>query len=127
MKKLAAPSLAIIGVLAVVLLIYWTASGDGRPEVHQPFVCADCGAVVDISELKKDYPKNWRMPPNAPSDSVVICIRCNKGWMYPVARCERCNTQYILHRVPRTRCPSCFPEVAEAAKKAGIDILYKGP
>jgi hypothetical protein len=83
--------------------------------------------VFDVSELKKDYPKNWRIAPKAESDSVVICIRCNKGSARPVATCETCGSEYVLY-LGDNRCPKCFPEAAEKVRKAsGKDSLFKKP
>ncbi len=93
--------------------------------ISYPYVCQACGAVFDVSELKR--PHMWRTPPGAPSDSVVICVKCNKGWAYPVTKCEKCGTRYILHLCRDPRCPKCFPEAAAAAKKAGVDTVFKGP
>lgn len=113
---------------AVVAVGHGIRSSTQHPyaKVSYPYVCKGCGAVFDVSELKKS-PDLWRIPPKAPSDSVVICIKCNKGWAYPVTKCETCGTAYVLYLCRDLRCPKCFPEAAEVAKKAGVDVFFKRP
>jgi len=112
---------------AVVAVVHGIRSSMQHPseKISYPYVCKDCKAVFDVKELKK--PGMWRTPPKAPSDSVVICVRCNKGWAYPVGQCETCGTEYILHLCGDSRCPKCFPQAAEAAKKAGVETIFKRP
>lgn len=124
MKKFLPVVLVVIILAALAVTFLSGGMSMGRPTVRYPYVCLDCKAVCDVSELKKDYPKNWRIPPKGPSDSVVICLRCNKGWAYPVATCEECKTQHVLHATGDSRCPKCFPQAAAAAKKAGVDVLF---
>ena len=113
----------VVGVVIALVLIAWKWDPGAKPlEVHYPYWCKDCKAVFDVSELKKDYPRNWRIAPGGPSDSVVICVQCDKGWAYPVATCPRCGKKYVLHLIPGTRCPYCHPEVAEAAKKLAVSL-----
>lgn len=122
MKQFIAPGLIVVAATALVVALVSGRIG-GRPEVHYPYVCKDCHAVFDVSELKTDDSK-WRIPPGAGSDSVVYCLRCNKGWAYPVAKCDQCATQFILHLSRDSRCPKCFPEAAAAAKKQGVDVFF---
>jgi len=93
----------------------------GRNSVHYPYWCKDCKAVFDVSELKKNS-QSWRIAPGGGSDSVVICVRCNKGWAYPVAKCQQCGTKHLLHIWRSSECPKCEPEVARAAAEKGIDL-----
>lgn len=128
-KRLAAPAIILVGVVAIVATVY-ALMGAGHPSdnVHYPYVCDTCGAVVDVSEYKADYPKNWRTPKGAPSDSVVTCLRCNKGWARPVAPpCPTCGTEYVLF-MGDDRCPKCFPEAAEKVRKLhGKDSIFRRP
>ena len=91
-------------------------------EVHYPYWCKDCKAVYDVSELKKDYPKNWRRVPGDASGSLALCIKCNTGWAYPAVPCKKCKTLHVLHLIPDGRCPKCHPEVADKAAKARVDL-----
>jgi hypothetical protein len=113
---------------AVVALVHGVRSSMQHPyaKVSYPYVCQGCGVVFDVRELKKS-PDLWRIPPKAPSDSVVICIKCNKGWAYPVTKCDVCGTEYILYLCRDRRCPKCFPQAAEVAKKAGVNVFFKRP
>ena len=118
---------AVIAVFAVLLglWMFWVfaASPDTGPrEVHYPYWCRECKAVYDVAEIKKDYPKNWRIPKDAPSDSIVLCVRCNKGWAYPVARCPQCGQNFVLHLQENVRCPICFPQAAQEAAQENIDL-----
>jgi hypothetical protein len=81
-----------------------------QSEVHYPYWCSDCRAVFDVEELRRDYPRNWRTAPGGPNESVVICVRCDKGTAYPVARCGRCGKHYVMYIVGDGRCPYCYPE-----------------
>jgi hypothetical protein len=118
---------SVLLVLAGVIGIRSVMSFFGGPasKIHYPYVCSKCGAVMDVSELRANDGRNWRIPPKAPSDSIVICLGCNEGWAYPVIKCPRCGTQYMLHVVKDPRCPKCFPEVAEMARKAGRKLIYE--
>ena len=116
---------AISLAAAVVVVTVWARSAK-RPDIHYPYICKDCGAVFDVSELRADT-ANWRVPAGAPNDSVVVCLRCNKGWAYPVRTCDVCGTKYVMYLTKDPRCPKCFPEAADAARQAGVDVLYKGP
>ena len=116
----------IILVMAAGALVWlWVYSfGHDQPalEVHYPYWCTHCKAVYDVAELKKDYPKNWRRIPQAPSDSIALCIKCNTGWAYPAVPCRKCKTLHVLHLIPDGRCPVCHPEVARKAAEAGVDL-----
>ena len=113
----------VVLAVAVVVAIAWRWDPGSRPlEVHYPYWCNRCKAVFDVEELKEDYPKNWRVAPGGPNDSVVICIKCDKGSAYPVATCPECGKKYVLYLVKDMRCPHCHPEAAAAAKKKGIDL-----
>jgi hypothetical protein len=125
-NKLLVPLIIVVmigGVAGIGYTIY-TSTQHPAERISYPYVCKDCNAVFDVQEAKK--PGNWRTPPGAPSDSVIFCLRCKKGWAYPVTECEKCGTRYILHLCKDSRCPKCVPQAAEAAKKAGVDTLYKG-
>ena len=119
-------------ILAIVLLAVAGAVGyklwprHPYDTISYPYICQGCKAVFDVSELKGD-PGKWRIAPGGGSDSVVICPKCNKGFAYPVGTCETCGTQHILHLTRDSRCPKCFPEAAEKARKAGVDIFFKKP
>ncbi|HOA72802.1 MAG TPA: hypothetical protein PL151_17450 [Phycisphaerae bacterium] len=110
------------GVLAVVSRFM----GPPSSRVDYPYVCRDCKAVFPLAEIKADY-RNYRVPKGAPSDSIVHCLRCNKGWAFPVTKCEVCGTERILYLCKDTRCPKCFPEAAEAARKEGVNVLFQQP
>lgn len=127
-NKVLIPLVVLALGAAVVVVVLGLRSSMQHPyeKVSYPYVCKGCGAVFDVSELKKS-PDLWRIPPSAPSDSVVICIKCNKGWAYPVGKCETCGTEHILHLCRDSRCPKCFPQAAEVAKKAGVDVFFKRP
>ncbi len=113
---------------AVVAVVHGIRSSIQHPyeQVSYPYVCKGCGAVFDVRELRKS-PGLWRIAPGGPSDSVVLCLKCNKGWAYPVAKCETCGTEHVLHLGPDSRCPKCFPQAAEAGKKAGVDVFFRRP
>ena len=119
--KIVAAVLAVAVVVTAVVLWKVTPGGPRPLEVHYPYWCKDCKAVFDVQELKKD-PKAWRIAPGGPSDSVVICPKCNKGWAYPVATCPKCHKKYVLHLAGDGRCPRCHPENAEAARKKGVNL-----
>jgi hypothetical protein len=126
-KKLAIPGMVVLAVIALVAAVLSIQTGHVHANISYPYVCDACAAVFDVSELKKDYPNNWRIPPGAPSDSVVICVRCDKGWARPAATCENCGTDFVLY-LGDNRCPKCFPEAAEKVRKArGKDSLFKRP
>ncbi len=109
-------------VAVVVGVLLWRRVPGTRPlEVHYPYWCAGCKAVFDVEELRGD-PKNWRIAPGGPSDSVVICPRCDKGWAYPVPTCAKCGKKYVLHLAGDGRCPRCYPANAEAAKEKGVTL-----
>ena len=120
--KVQIPLPAVIGVIAVLLIgwglycVFAGQSATGPREVHYPYWCRDCKAVYDVDEIKKDYPKHWRIPKGASSDSVVLCVRCNKGWAFPVAKCPQCGNNYVLHLQQDPRCPVCNPQVAQEAE-----------
>ena len=127
MKKKVILVIIVVGVAALAAAFAWSGGRHPYERVSYPYVCKECRAVFDVSELKKDGPRTWRIPKGAPSDSVVICVRCNKGWAYPVGKCDDCGTEHILHLVNDSRCPKCFPEAAKAAQKAGVDVVFKRP
>ena len=113
----------VVAAAALAWLWFYSFGYDQPPlEVHYPYWCKDCGAVYDISELKVDYPKNWRRAPGAPSDSVALCIKCNTGWAYPAVPCRKCKRLHVLHLIPDGRCPHCHPEVARQADQAGVNL-----
>ncbi|MEP0843282.1 MAG: hypothetical protein HRF43_11310 [Phycisphaerae bacterium] len=122
MQKAAGPLLVIMLIAVAVGIGYHLWPRHPHDTISYPYICRDCGAVFDVKELKK----NWRTVPGE-SDSVAYCIRCGKGRSYPVSdKCEQCGTRRILHITRDPRCPVCFPEAAEVAKKAGIDVIYRG-
>ena len=112
--------LAIVGTGGY--LCYRNADKAGQLDVHYPYWCAECRKVFDVEVLKADYPKSWRIAPGGPSDSVVICPFCDKGWAYPATTCPKCGTVYLLHLAGDGRCPKCHPENAERARAAGVDL-----
>lgn len=119
------PTPVVIGVVAVLVAVglYWTLSGgaDTRPvDVHYPYWCRECRAVVDVSEYKK--PGKWHVPQGAYSDSIVRCLRCEKGWAYPATPCPTCGKRFVLHLLPEAGCPYCNPKVAEEAAAKGLDL-----
>ena len=93
----------------------------GSDKVDYPYWCRDCKAVFDFSEISKD-PQKWRVPRGAPSDSVVICLRCNQGWAYPAARCEQCGVVHLMHLWPDSQCPKCNPAIGQAASSNGVEL-----
>ncbi len=120
------PAIAVIVVLAALIggiawMWFSTFADPPSLEVHYPYWCNSCKAVYDVSELKEDYPKNWRMIRGL-SDSIVLCIRCNTGHAYPAVPCRKCKTLYVLHLIDDGRCPTCHPEVAEKAQAAGVNL-----
>jgi len=120
----AAAGTIVVIVAGALVWLWFTSVEYEQPalEVHYPYWCKDCKAVYDVAELKKDYPKNWRRIPGAPSDSVALCITCNTGWAYPAVPCRKCRRLHILHLIPDGRCPFCHPEVARKAAEAGVDL-----
>lgn len=109
-------------LLAGIGLTYWRWPPPQKQGIHYPYICRNCSAIFDVSELQK--PGNWRAAAGGGSDSVVYCLRCRTGWAYPVAQCPSCGTEYIMHLLPReSRCPVCYPEVADAAARAGLDLI----
>lgn len=124
-KKVLGPVL-IVGLFAAAgIVAYWRWPRHPHDTIRYPYVCAECKAVFDVGELKKQ--NMWRIAPGQTNESVVVCVRCNKGRAYPVSsNCEKCGTRRILHITKDSRCPKCFPEAAEAAKKAGVDVVFVG-
>jgi len=116
--------LAVIGLAGGAgYLLFRGASKGGQLDVHYPYWCAGCKKVFDVEVLRKDYPKNWRIARGGPSDSVVVCPFCNKGWAYPVATCHKCGARYVLHLAGDGRCPVCHPANAKAARAKGVDLM----
>lgn len=119
------PAPLVIGTILVALIglgvwqIMHQVRDDETFEVHYPYWCSTCKAVYDVEELKVDPPNTWRVFDGAGSDSVVVCIRCDKGPAYPAIPCRKCKTLYLLHLVPDTQCPTCHPDAAARATKAG--------
>jgi hypothetical protein len=114
-----------LGIAAVMVFPYLRS--DPLTNVNYPYVCKDCKAVFSLEELRADNLKNCRIVPNGPSDSVVFCLRCKKGWAFPVKKCETCGTQHILYLSKDNRCPKCFPEAGEVARKEGVNVLFQQP
>ncbi|HOB76169.1 MAG TPA: hypothetical protein PKG54_16775 [Phycisphaerae bacterium] len=127
MKKIVAPVSVVIIIGAIGLVVYniKASLGTSYDKASYPYVCKDCKAVFDVQDFRK--PGAYKMPKGAPSDSVATCLKCNKGWALPVTRCEQCGTQHVLYLISDCRCPKCFPEAAAAAKKAGVDTIFKKP
>jgi hypothetical protein len=113
---------AVICISAVAFAAYQFMGTTRSSEVHYPYWCQACKAVFDVSELKKDYPKNWRVPPGAASDSVVLCLRCNEGWAFPAPMCGTCGDHFLLHIWPNAECPACHPEIQKAASARDINL-----
>jgi len=122
------PTPLVVGAILVALIglgvwqLMSRVQDDEALEVHYPYWCSACKAVYDVEELKADPPNTWRPFEGAGSDSVVVCIRCNKGPAYPAAACRKCKTLYLLHLVPDAQCPTCHPDAAARAAKAGKDL-----
>ena len=129
MKKYLVPGFVVVVCSALGAGVIWKYAGSGSTydKVRYPYVCKDCKAVVDVQEYRK--PGNWVTPKETKNDSIVYCLRCKKGWAYPVGLCDTCNTEYIMYDVPGgVGCPKCYPAVAEKALKAGLgDLVYKRP
>lgn len=123
-KRVAAWGVVIVAVSGSVAYVWSRMSVHPSERINYPYVCRDCKAVFDYKELKADDYRNWRVPKGAPSDSVAVCLRCGKGWAFPVTTCEDCKTQHTLYIAKDSRCPKCFPEAAEAARKAGVDVFF---
>lgn len=111
-------------VIGAVVYVSWSVSGSssGSPEVHYPYWCDQCKAVYDVEELKEDPPNTWRIAPGGGSDSVVVCIKCDKGRAFPAIPCRTCKKHFLLHIIPNAECPHCDPKAAEAAKAAGVNL-----
>lgn len=120
-KGMLAVGLFAFGVIGLIVSL--TTGGRATPTVSYPYWCNKCHAVYDISELNANKAANWRVPEDAPSDSIAICIKCNEGWAYPAPACPVCGTHHILHIDGDGRCPVCYPEVAAAAKEKGITLI----
>lgn len=117
---------ALVVVVAGGVVTVWSRSfSHPSDRVNYPYVCRDCKAVFDYQDLKADDYKNWKVPPGAPSESIALCLKCGKGWAFPVVTCSKCKTQHIAHIVRDSRCPKCYPQAAEAARKAGVDVSFK--
>jgi hypothetical protein len=125
MNKLLIPLTVVIIGLAVVLTVHGIRTSFQHPSerLSYPYLCKDCGAVFDVQELKGKF----QSPKGAPADTVGTCLKCGKGWIYPVTSCDGCGTEHVLYLVKDSRCPKCFPKAAEAAKKAGVDTVFKRP
>lgn len=125
MKKILLPASIIVIIGSVVFSVFGIKSALVHPsaKLNYPYVCKDCGAAFDVQDLKGKF----QSPKGAPTDTVATCIKCNKGWAFPVGKCDQCGTEHILHITPDSRCPKCFPEAAAAAKKAGVDTVFKRP
>lgn len=123
-KQIVMWAVIVTAVTGAAVMIWSRNSGHPSERINYPYVCRDCGAVFDYKELKADDYRNWKVPKGAPSDSVAVCLRCGKGWAFPVGTCEECKTQHILYLTRDSRCPRCFPEAEAAAKKAGVDVYY---
>jgi hypothetical protein len=126
-KKVLAWTFVVAALTGSGVFVYSQFSGNPSSRVNYPYVCKDCKAVFGLQELRADDLKNCRMPKDAPSDSIVYCLRCAEGWAYPVTTCEQCGTQHILYLTRDYRCPKCFPEAAEQAREAGVEVLFKQP
>ncbi len=114
----------IVAIVATIAALSWPHLGDAHPKPSYPYVCADCKEEFEVAELREEG--NWRIAPGGGSDSVVVCLRCNKGRAYPVSLCRQCGTRFLLRRIPGAGCPKCNPAVAKAAKAQGIDLIYHG-
>jgi len=125
-KKIGA---TVFTLAALTLVAYSWKKNMTTVSVEYPYICLQCREFYDISALKRDYPDNWRIAPGGGSDSVVICIRCNKGRAYPAPNCQKCGTFHILHLYPsydeqgEPACPRCNPKVDQAAKARGINLI----
>ena len=49
-------------------------SRTGQLKVHYPYRRSGCKRVIDVEVLKKDYPKNRRIPRGAPKDACTVNI-----------------------------------------------------
>lgn len=114
-----------VGLLAVLAgTMYSRYFGHPSDRLNYPYWCKDCKAVFDFKELKK--PGNWRIAPGAESDSVVQCLRCQKGWAYPVATCDACGTRYMPHLTRTYQCPKCFPDTSgKKMNRHDIDPVFQ--
>lgn len=125
--RIPTPVAVAVGLAAVAAAGYFAfARLDGGREldVHYPYYCVDCKAVFDVSLLKRDLPRSWRVAPGGGSDSVVVCPKCDRGKAYPVARCSACQGRYLVHLAGCVRCPKCNPTPAvQAALAAGVQLM----
>jgi hypothetical protein len=119
----------IMGVLAVVVLglatfriVQWTRAPD-YPPVTYLFWC-ESDHLHNFDQVKA---AGRQIHPQGGSDSVLVCAAggCEKP-SYPVERCQQCGTRYLLYIFPQTECPTCRPEVAQAAAARGINLTPAG-
>ena len=114
---------------AVALLIWsWTANMTQAP-VQLGYYCLSCKKTEDIAK----HHVNWRQYQGALSDSVLVCVNCNKGPAHPTNECEKSGSVFILHAYPDIRLaydesgspawPKCKPELGQAAKAKGINLM----
>lgn len=111
--------MAVIAVLVIGFAGYRILNFSSQGKVEYPYWCQSCKEVYSVQEIRE--PGKWRSVPGM-SDSVVFCIRCEKGMAYPAVPCETCGTLHLLHIFPKTDCPTCHPEVEKAARSQGIDL-----
>ena len=114
--------MGVAASVGLALAIFSIVSNSNKGRVAYPYWCRDCKAVYDVNEMRTD-PDKWRIAPRGGSDSVVICIKCDKGYAYPAVPCGDCGAHHLLHIFPDTRCPKCHPDVNQAAEKLGIDLM----
>jgi len=120
-KGLVAAALAMLGVAMLIGALF--SGGRATVEPSYPYWCKDCGEVFDITELNADQAAKWRIPDDAPSDSIALCLRCDTGWAYPAPACKTCGTHHVIGIDGDGRCPVCNPEVAAAAKESGVTLI----
>ena len=118
------PTPVVIGVLVVAVAagaayLVWDTASTKPLKVDYPYWCSECKAVFDKSEITE-----WKQHLEGGSDSVVVCIKCGKGKAYPVIKCPKCGKSRVLHVWKGdARCPFCHPEIMEAAKAQGVELV----
>ena len=118
----------IAAVVGAVALFAWSWKINmAEAAVELGYYCLSCKQTEDIAE----YQANWRQYRGALSDSVLVCVKCNKGPAHPTNECKTCGAVFILHLSPKYNeygdpsCPKCDAAYGETAKARGYDLMPK--
>ena len=102
--------LAAAGILvaAVVLVWAWGAAGSRNPDFPDghPFVCADCGHAMVLSDDELFDLKASSRESDDPDAGRVVCSACGSTNTYPAIKCPHCGT-YFPRPAGWPVCPNC--------------------